>query len=549
MDTGDGSRVIAREPCPKCGSRDNLARYDDGHAYCFGYGCGYFEKGDGMERPEVVKDGRMYRSNPDLIPLSELTYEALPKRGLQEETCRHWKYGTIRYNGKPCQVATYFDPQTGSPVCQKLRFADKSFKLIGDTSNIPLYGQWLCRDNGKMIIVTEGEIDAASVSQAQSLKWPAVSVPNGAQSAARHVRENIEFLENFERVVFMFDMDDAGQDAARECAEILSPGKAFVANLPLKDPNEMLKDGRGHGIINAAWGAKEFRPDGIIGVDSLLEEARKPIEWGYPWFLPSLTDATFGRRETEVYAIGAGTGIGKTDFLTQQIQYDVDTLGMPVGVLFLEQKPVETAKRVAGKRAGRRFHVPDSNWKQEELDDALEALKGKVFFYDSFGQTEWDSVKAKIRYMAVAYGVKLFYVDHLTAMADTGNERESLEQIMKEMAGLANELSIIIHFVSHLATPEGRPHEEGGRVQIRHFKGSRSIGFWSYFMIGLERNQQAEEEADRQTTILRILKDRYTGQSTGLTVPLGYDHETGLMYEAENPFTDQEDIEDGEEDF
>ena len=35
------SNYIRHEPCPKCGSRDNLARYDDGHAYCFG--CHYTE--------------------------------------------------------------------------------------------------------------------------------------------------------------------------------------------------------------------------------------------------------------------------------------------------------------------------------------------------------------------------------------------------------------------------------------------------------------------------------------------------------------------------
>lgn len=30
------------EPCPNCGSRDNLARYDDGSATCFG--CGHYER-------------------------------------------------------------------------------------------------------------------------------------------------------------------------------------------------------------------------------------------------------------------------------------------------------------------------------------------------------------------------------------------------------------------------------------------------------------------------------------------------------------------------
>jgi Zn ribbon nucleic-acid-binding protein len=34
------SKLIRHETCPKCGSRDNLAIYDD-HEYCFGSGCGY----------------------------------------------------------------------------------------------------------------------------------------------------------------------------------------------------------------------------------------------------------------------------------------------------------------------------------------------------------------------------------------------------------------------------------------------------------------------------------------------------------------------------
>lgn len=34
------SKFVKHEPCPRCGSRDNLARYSDGSAFCFG--CRYF---------------------------------------------------------------------------------------------------------------------------------------------------------------------------------------------------------------------------------------------------------------------------------------------------------------------------------------------------------------------------------------------------------------------------------------------------------------------------------------------------------------------------
>ena len=30
------SEFVGHEPCPSCGSKDNLARYTDGHGYCFG---------------------------------------------------------------------------------------------------------------------------------------------------------------------------------------------------------------------------------------------------------------------------------------------------------------------------------------------------------------------------------------------------------------------------------------------------------------------------------------------------------------------------------
>jgi twinkle protein len=126
----------------------------------------------------------------------------------------------------------------------------------------------------------------------------------------------------------------------------------------------------------------------------------------------------------------------------------------------------------------------------------------------------------------------LFYLDHLTALAAAeDDERTALERITSEMAMLAKELQIVIHFVSHLATPEGKPHEEGGRVMIRHFKGSRAIGFWSHYMIGLERDQQAADETERQRTTVRLLKARFDGSKTGSTFFLGYDTTTGRLAE------------------
>jgi twinkle protein len=58
--------------------------------------------------------------------------------------------------------------------------------------------------------------------------------------------------------------------------------------------------------------------------------------------------------------------VGKTDFLTQQMMHDMTVLNEKIGVFSLEQPPEETGVRIAGKFAGRCFHIPDDGWTQEE---------------------------------------------------------------------------------------------------------------------------------------------------------------------------------------
>jgi twinkle protein len=150
----------------------------------------------------------------------------------------------------------------------------------------------------------------------------------------------------------------------------------------------------------------------------------------------------------------------------------------------------------------------------------------RVFLYNHFGSTDWSRIAEIIRHCALNEGVKLFYLDHLTALADPSNERESLEIIMEEMASLAQQLRVWIGFVSHLSTPEKGSHEEGAQVSLKHFKGARAIGFWTHFAFGLERNKVAEDPSERCILTIRCIKDRLTGRGDGQTMKLRYDQKT-----------------------
>jgi len=531
----DDSDFLYKESCPECGSRDNLARYSDGHGYCFG--CKHYEPGDAVtETPQA----RTFESK-ELI--DEGVPQALNSRGLSLETCEHWGYGVAEFRGSKVQVANY--RVNGIVVAQKVRWPNKDFRFLGNTRDAGLYGQNLWRENGKRIVITEGEIDALSVSQAQGNKYPVVSVPNGAQGAKKSLSLQIKWLLTFDEIILFFDNDEPGVKAAQECALLFPPGKCKIAKLhpQYKDANDALKANDTGAIIEAIFGAKVFRPDGVLTVADVRSAALADPEVGYSWFLEQLNKTTYGRRPTEVYAFGAGTGVGKSDLFAQQMMYDMVHLQQPVAAFMLEQGPAETLQRVCGKMEGKTFHVPDGSWDKSDLITAIDKLdgSGKFFMYDSFGATEWEVIAATIRFLAHSEGVKLFYVDHLTALAAAeDDERTGLERIMAEMASLAKELKIIIHFISHLTTPDGTPHEEGGRVTIRQFKGSRAIGYWSHFMFGLERNQQHDNVVLRQVTTFRVLKDRKTGRATGQTIFLGYDSARGMLIEMDHdPYAEQ----------
>lgn len=558
-DVSEDRTFLQKEPCPACGSKDNLARWSDGSAWCFG--CERYERpSDEYAEAAPTQSRKKTVMAEDLLPKGK--HLPIGPRKISVETCRKFDYTVSKMSGKRCHVANLRD-QSGTVVAQHVRTAGKDFPWIGNKKDAVLFGQHAMRDGASKVIITEGEIDAMSVWEVISNGrngWAVVSVKGGADGARNDLAEQLSWLEKSPEIILMFDMDEKGQEAAAKCARLFKPGKCKIASLPLKDASEMLQEERGPEILDAIFQAKEWRPEGIKRISDVRDEVLSDLPMGLPYWHEGLTDATLGRRFGELVAFGAGTGVGKSDNLAQQVAFDLSVLDLPVGTIFLEQQPRESVRRIAGKHYGKMFHVPsdklaeEAQWEARDLEAAVDQIdEAPLFMYDHFGTADYDRVEDFIRFLAHRHGVRIFYLDHLTALAaQEDDERKALERIMARLGGLVKELDIWIGLVSHLATPDGKPHEEGGRVMIRHFKGSRAIGYWCHFMIGLERDQQAEDPRERTITTYRVLKDRVTGLSTGKTFPVGFDSITGRLIELDpseledEPFPDDED--DGDED-
>lgn len=526
------SELVSKGPCSDCGSSDACALYDDGHTHCFS--CGTTRGSNGVsveEGPPVSRD------------LVQGTVEPLPARKIDLKTTEKFDYRVGTYSGKKVQIAPYHDA-AGRVVAQKLRFANKDMLIVGDMrAALPLFGQSKWRDGGRMVVVTEGEIDAMSFTQASGGTWPAVSIPKGALHAAKAVAEAANFLERYERVVIMFDMDDPGRKAAVEAAAVLTPGKAYIAELPLKDANEMVKAARSKELVDAAWSARAYRPDGILSVSELKESALAPVTYGLPFPFRTLTERTYGMRRSELYGYGAGVGSGKTTLFKQLMLSAMfpgtiedhsglilpsDLTPRPVGSILLEEPPKKTLKTLAGMYMGKRIHLPGVDFDPDEAAAAMDLMEGLFHPYNHFGAKDWDGIKNVIRYMVLGLGIKDVFLDHLTALlAFFDDDRKALDVIMADLASLVEQHGFTLHFISHLTTPEGKAHEEGGRVLEKQFTGGRAIARWSHNLFALERDKQKPDEP----STFRILKERESGDATGVTFGLQYDRETGRFFE------------------
>lgn len=529
------SEFVKHIPCEKCGSSDANSIFTDGHQYCFA--CETYVNGDTDMDTDITIDHSLISGD----------VRELKSRSLSMQTCQKFKYMIGKLDGKPVQIATYTD-EDGTAVAQKIRFADKSFRIVGNAKAMGLYGMnvWGHR-GGKQIVVTEGEIDCLSVAQSMGLKWDCVSVPNGSQSAKKYIQKAYEWLSKYERIVFAFDMDEQGQKAAKECVELF-PQNGYIAHLSRKDANEMIQHGETKELVNAIWSAKQYRPDGIVKAEDLWDRLLEDeVVESFRLPFSGLHEKLAGIRKSEILTVVAGSGIGKSQ-ICREIAHCLMNQGQKIGYLALEESVSRTLLGLMSITANRRLHMEQGEVDKDELKDIFDKTvqKDRVVLYDHFGSTGSDNLLNKIRYMVRVDMCDFIVLDHLSIVVSGTDEQSTSERIlidktMTRLRTLVQELGCGMILVNHLKRPEGnRGHEDGLATSLSHIRGSASVGQLSDTVVGAERSHHSDNP---NITTLRVLKSRYSGE-TGPCGQISYDPETGRLTDTETfeVFDEQQDF-------
>ena len=567
MEREDSEPVGHKGTCPCDDPSESFQLYGDGHGYCFAGGCPHphwsaqklIKAGWDVEAPEgsapYTPRQRPERMSEEVLSLYESgVVRALTKWNISQATTRHWDYRTrANSKGEAEHLAVYRD-ETGSMVDIKVRNtgvdgSEKRFYWAsGKAPKNLLYGIHLLPQSGKMLVIAMGEKDAMTISQLWANKFPVVSPAGGEAAAHKDVAAHLERLLKFEKIVLVPHADPAGFKAMERVAAVFPAGKVFIARLPLNDANDMHMEGRDQELISLIHNAPAHRPDGIVDAADLDDELLNPTAWGAKLPYDFLYKWTYGLLPGQIWVIGAGTGVGKSDLMAEIVAHHIQAKEeggsyQRAAVFNYEAGPKRTSKIILGKLWSKRFNIPDPEdgsenlyWSREDLLAAIAYRRekcAKIFLNDHQGRVDWASVKERLRFLVHTEGITLGVVDPVAALvAAEADKNAALELLFAEAKMLAEELGITLLFVSHLARPkDGKNHEEGGRVTMAHFRGSAAITMWASFVLAMERDQQGDEE-DRKDTTLRMLKDRETGDSTGQTRVLIYNTLTGRLEEA-----------------
>lgn len=527
------------KPCVKC---QELGHDKTGeHLYLMldgvTWGCArnYHDPYYEVDGQEVTKPGGKSVAIPDTVDVSKFKADVIrdiPKAIVEKYDIK------VEFDtgiGEPIKHYYPITIKRGSEiVAWKVRTLDKkTFAVVPAVgkNKVDLFGMRSSDFTPNTIIITEGELDAPAaytMMYKHVKQLMCLSLPFGANIKA--VLDNLDFLKQADDIIFAGDMDDPGKQIVDDLS-IALPG-IRIMQYSEKDPCDMLLEGKAAEFRDAFGNAKVHKPTSIIEVSDIEDEALCPVPWGLSYPFKGLTKITYGLPTKAIIGIGAGPGTGKTSFIKAIETHIIFEHKQPIGIFSFEETPAQTLRSLAGYMIGKPVHLPDCQYDERKLQIAIHQLKGLVYIYNHKGYRDWSDVEQCMTYFA-QLGVKHQFIDPLSALTahlSSSDANTYLNNAMFTMSRLTQALDMSIFHVNHLNNPStGKDHGAGGKVYGSQFTGSRAMWKFSTDLWGLERNQLADDKAERNKTKLVILKNRLSGV-TGV-VNMKYNHDTGQLEE------------------
>jgi replicative DNA helicase/5S rRNA maturation endonuclease (ribonuclease M5) len=227
---------------------------------------------------------------------------------------------------------------------------------------------------------------------------------------------------------------------------------------------------------------------------------------------------------------------GKSTIMREIVMDVVKNSEEKVGIVALEESPAETARKLSGMALNR--NPANEEIPEDELKVGFDEVfkDNRIILLDHQGAMQDNTIIDNIEYMCLM-GATTIIIDHITILVSegmghlTGNEAQ--DKMMNELLRIVKTYPVWLGVISHLRkTPNSaKSFEEGEIPTLDAIKGSGSVKQISFDIVGFGRNLTADEDEERNTIRIAVLKSRYSGLTGGVPGAI-YDSKTGRLKRA-----------------
>jgi len=568
--------VEYKSACPKCRSSgldrsgDNLVNYPNGGgSYCFS--CGYTILSDdrkaelGIDNNEddeeyVVTREKITQEENERIK-SYTGTDGKDYRGIRKETNAFFgiRYEYDEETGEPIKQ---FVPTTinGELVGYRTRVFPKDFSQpIGQVGKeVDFVGQFRFKNHTRTLLICGGEIKVAATYQMllddqkarDKMNFETVAVvcsTLGEGAAYKTAQAQYEFCQQFSKIIVAMDADEAGKEAAEKLAKVLPKGRVFIMNMRYKDADTYISKGKEKEFIQDFWNAKPWSPAGIYTADQLYDAALAHISMKrlpMPSFLPKLNTMLGGGipKGGCIVLIAAASSIGKTTLLNQTLIEWCMNDDEKFGVVSLEATAGDYAANLISYYTKTRYMgIVDRDERVALMSSEATKAAAKELFTREDGTPRFilcddrgeklSVMQDKIEEMVRACGCTAILID-VTSDLLAGLSTADQEVHMDWQKKLTKETGVTLINVVHIrkAASGQKEGSRGAAVSDESIMGSSTLYKSASIIIGLERDKMAEDDFVRNTTKVKLLKNR-SNADTGNAGELYYDKETHRLHD------------------
>lgn len=577
-------RFLGHFPCinDDCGSSDALALYcdtdEEGNENVNGscFSCGHWFSHNKIAKSDLGEElGVKVNQNFSGYKKEKKTitdYEIENIKEISEPDSTGFRGINLKVNERYGILTEYDDagnpykqyyPATkkGELVGYKVRvISDKDFYSIGYVgADCDVFGKDVTK-NAKNLILTGGELDSASAYQmlvtyfhqkGYNNNIHVVSTAVGESGSIKHIKNNYEFFDQYEKIYLCYDNDDVGKEAQEKVAEAMPLGKVYLMDLSEKDPNDFLTKNKHKEFVNAFYSAKKYLPTGIkdssMMYEALLERAvmeKIPL----PPFMKGLSMLFCGGIPLKtIINFGAGSSTGKTTIVNELIHYWLFHSPYKVGVVTLEADVAEYAECLLSRHIQNKLQlIDDPQKKLEYLQSDYVKQKAHELFFDESGEPRLGiiddrdgdvrTIQKKLEYLIVA-GYKIICLDPFSDLI-AGFSPEDTELFMKWQKTMVKVHDVCFLNIQHIRKSSTTKESAslGGMITEESFHGSSSIFKSAHANVLCTRNKMAEDPVERNTTKVSVSKCRWSG-FTGMAGAFYYDNQTHTLHDLDDFFS------------